>query len=352
MRYFQVNKRLLKLLYFIPLILLIVLVAFLGQQVQNPKPLTLPTSELAEVTPVNENEPIQPIPLDIKLDEKKVELGEKLFTDPHLSANKKGACVSCHGFDTGGVDRLARSLMSNEKFTAVNTPTVFNSAFNFRLNWDGKDENLWDNVETSLRGLSVTWDDVLPILRNSPAYVSAFERTYPDGITKENVSDAIATFETSLYTPNSRFDQFLRGNTKALTETETEGYNIFKAYGCVSCHQGVNVGGNMYQKFGVMGNYFADRGNITKSDFGRFNLTGEEKDRYVFRVPSLRNIELTPPYFHDGSTKTLKEAIAIMGKYQLGRSLSDKQIDLIVEFLQTLTGEYRGKSLSSQSNYN
>ena len=140
-------------------------------------------------------------------------------------------------------------------------------------------------------------------------------------------------------------DQFLRGKTDALTVNERAGYQRFKDYGCISCHQGLNVGGNMYQKFGVAGDYFADRGNITKADLGRFNVTGLERDRYRFKVPSLRNIAVTPPYFHDGSAATLADAVTVMAKYQLGRPLSVEDRDLIVAFLFTLTGEYDGETL-------
>jgi cytochrome c peroxidase len=295
------------------------------------------------------NEPIQPIPLQIDLDEKKVTLGEKLFRDVRLSSDKKVACISCHGFDTGGVDRMTRSRGVKGQLNLVNTPTVFNSGFNFKLDWDGKYENLFTNVDGPLLSpiiMGGKWEEIIPMLRSSPDYVKAFAKAYPDGITKDNVRDAIATFEESLYTPNSRFDQFLRGNSNALTQEEKEGYNLFKEYGCVSCHQGINVGGNMFQKFGVLGDYFADRGKVIKADLGRFNVTGQEKDRYVFRVPSLRNVELTSPYFHDGTTETLEQAVNVMVKYQLGRSLKSEQINLIIQFLKTLTGEYQGKPLS------
>jgi cytochrome c peroxidase len=296
------------------------------------------------------NEPIQPIPLHIDLDEKKVTLGEKLFRDVRLSSDKKVACISCHGFDTGGVDRMTRSRGVKGQLNLVNTPTVFNSGFNFKLDWDGKYENLFTNVDGPLLSpiiMGGKWEEIIPMLRSSPDYVKAFAKAYADGITKDNVRDAIATFEESLYTPNSRFDQFLRGNSNALTQEEKEGYNLFKEYGCVSCHQGINVGGNMFQKFGVLGDYFADRGKVIKADLGRFNVTGQEKDRYVFRVPSLRNVELTSPYFHDGTTETLEQAVNVMVKYQLGRSLKSEQINLIIQFLKTLTGEYQGKPLSS-----
>jgi cytochrome c peroxidase len=347
MRYFSINRRSLKRLYVVWGLLLTILIAILGRQFlsSNPSQVLIPES-----MPVSQvNEPIQPIPLHIDLDEKKVTLGEKLFRDVRLSSDKKVACISCHGFDTGGVDRMTRSRGVNGQLNLVNTPTVFNSGFNFKLDWDGKHENLFINVDGPLLSpiiMGGKWEEIIPMLRSSPDYVKAFAKAYADGITKDNVRDAIATFEESLYTPNSRFDQFLRGKSNALTQEEKEGYNLFKEYGCVSCHQGINVGGNMFQKFGVMGDYFADRGKVTKADLGRFNVTGQEKDRYVFRVPSLRNVELTSPYFHDGTAETLEQAVNVMVKYQLGRSLKSEQINLIIQFLKTLTGEYQGKPLS------
>jgi cytochrome c peroxidase len=347
MRYFSINRRSLKRLYVVWGLLLTILIAILGRQFlsSNPSQVLIPES-----MPVSQvNEPIQPIPLHIDLDEKKVTLGEKLFRDVRLSSDKKVACISCHGFDTGGVDRMTRSRGVKGQLNLVNTPTVFNSGFNFKLDWDGKYENLFTNVDGPLLSpiiMGGKWEEIIPMLRSSPDYVKAFAKAFADGITKDNVRDAIATFEESLYTPNSRFDQFLRGNSNALTQEEKEGYNLFKEYGCVSCHQGINVGGNMFQKFGVLGDYFADRGKVIKADLGRFNVTGQEKDRYVFRVPSLRNVELTSPYFHDGTTETLEQAVNVMVKYQLGRSLKSEQINLIIQFLKTLTGEYQGKPLS------
>jgi cytochrome c peroxidase len=162
------------------------------------------------------------------------------------------------------------------------------------------------------------------------------------------VLDAIATHERSLITPNSRFDQFLRGRKDALSAEELQGYNLFKNLGCISCHQGINVGGNLFQKIGIFSDYFKRRGTeITKADLGRFNVSGAEPDKHVFRVPSLRNVAQTAPYFHDGSTKTLSEAVAIMAETQLGRELKGQEIALLVAFLRTLTGEYQGRSLTN-----
>lgn len=332
-------------IYLIALVVLACLVALVWQQFQTSEPLKLLKAEQVEVKWANE--PIQPIPLTINLEQDKVTLGKQLFEDVRLSKNNQISCLSCHSYSTGGTDRAMHET-GGEKFGAMNTLSVFNCGFNFRLNWSGKFEQLAQQVDSLLQNPKVmgsNWQDTIAELRSSNEYRQAFARIYPDGLNRANVNDAIATFEQSLYTPNSRFDQFLRGNAQALTAAEKEGYRIFKDYGCVSCHQGINVGGNMFQRFGVMGDYLANRGNVTKADLGHFNVTQNQADRYVFRVPSLRNVALTAPYFHDGSAQNLEQAIAIMAKYQLGRPLSKQQTDLITQFLRTLTGEYQGKPL-------
>ena len=179
-------------------------------------------------------------------------------------------------------------------------------------------------------------------LRQDSALAAEFSTIYQDGITNRNIVDATATFTRSLITP-SRFDRYLRGDGQAINSEELRGYERFKSYGCVACHQGVNVGGNMFQKFGVMGDYFQDRGNITSADLGRFNVTKREADKHVFMVPSLRNVELTAPYFHDGSAPTLEAAVEVMFKYQLGRTAPLEDKALIIKFLKTLTGEQQPK---------
>ncbi len=312
------------------------------------------TTKQAETTPVSE--PIQPLPLDNLLgggasavqNRLKITLGEKLFQDVRLSQNQQRSCVSCHSFSQGGADRLTHSIGIDGAATEVNTPTVFNARFNFRLNWNGKFANLSDHLDallTNSQVMDIQWPEAIRSLQQVPEYVRLFSQTYPDGFTPQNIKDALVAYELTLNTPNARFDRLLQGDQKALTEPEKEGYRLFKAYGCVSCHQGVNLGGNMFQPFGVIGNYLADRGKITKADLGRFNVTKNPADRYLFRVPSLRNVAVTPPYFHDGSAKTLQQAIEKMTKYQLGRPLPTEQIELIAQFLKTLTGEYRGKPL-------
>jgi cytochrome c peroxidase len=178
--------------------------------------------------------------------------------------------------------------------------------------------------------MASSWEQVLAKLKQDASYPADFARAYPDGLTAANIANAIATYERSLMTPDSRFDRYLRGETTALTSEELAGYRRFKEYGCASCHQGVNVGGNLFQHFGVMRDYFADKKAITDADQGRYNVTHREEDRHVFKVPGLRNVALTAPYFHDGSAQTLEDAVAIMGRYQLGRELSDEDKRLLV----------------------
>ena len=332
--------------YVLPVFLLCLLAIGLWQRFQRTVQ-SVPEPVAAEI--VNSvKEPIQSIPLRIALNETKVELGEKLFNDPRLSHDNSVSCASCHNLHTGGTDRRKHSIGINGAEGFINTPTVFNSGFSFRQFWDGRAETLEDQIDGPLQAsheLGSNWPEVMAKLNAAADYVSAFKALYPDGIQPHTVRDAIATFERSLYTPNSRFDQFLRGNTEVLTPAEKAGYDLFKTYGCIRCHQGVNIGGNMFQTFGVIGNYFADRGNETKADMGRFNVTGDKRDQHVFKVPSLRNVALTFPYFHDGSAARLEDAVTIMGTYQLGRRLAPNEVDLIVQFLQTLTGTYKGGPL-------
>lgn len=294
------------------------------------------------------NEPIMPIPLSLELNEKKIALGEKLFNDPQLSRDDSISCASCHALSRGGTDRVALSSGVGGQIGSINSPTVFNSGFNFKQFWDGHAQTLEDQIDGPTHNpveMGSNWTEIIKKLEQSPGYVKDFSETYADKIQADHIKDAIATYERSLITPNSRFDRHLRGESNALTDEEKEGYRLFKTYGCVSCHQGLNIGGNLFQKFGIIGDYFAARGHITRADWGRFNVTGDEADRYVFKVPSLRNVALTPPYFHDGSAKRLDEAVTVMSVYQLGHPLTTSERDAIVKFLISLSGEYKGKAL-------
>ena len=314
---------------------------------QPPEISQLPISRTDELV----DEPIVPIPLQLALDPRKVELGEKLFHDRQLSSNNTISCASCHDLALGGTDGLVVSVGMNGQLGTVNAPTVFNSGFNFKQFWDGRADTLEDQIEgpaNSLREFGSSWSDIIAKLKTSPEYTALFKQIYSDDIAREHIKDAIATFERSLITPNSRFDRFLRGEKTAITSEEQKGYSLFKSYGCASCHQGVNIGGNMFQKLGIFESYSNRKKKLLESDLGRYNVTKDVRDRYIFKVPTLRNIELTAPYLHDGSAKTLEEVIQIMAKYQLGRELSGEDTESIVKFLKTLTGKYKGKLLSER----
>lgn len=347
MQSFSLSRKQIKILTAFLIGLLAITLGFLLQKIQRPSQSQEFLDQRffqAEIV----NEPIQPIPLEIPLEPKKVNLGDQLFHDPILSVNHQISCATCHNLETGGVDNLKLSPGIDGHFGVTNTSTVFNSLFNFKVGWAGQKDDLLSHVSVPITYSTVmgeTWSEIVEKLKKSPEYVRAFSQSYSNGVTEDNIKDAIVIFEKSLYTPNAPFDQFIRGNEEAITAEEKAGYEIFKSYGCISCHQGINVGGNLFQKFGIFNPNITAYNPDNIGDLGRFNVTQDEKDRYVFRVPSLRNVELTAPYFHNGSAATLEEAVDIMAKAQLGRSLSPEQIDLVVQFLKTLTGEYQGQSL-------
>jgi len=292
-------------------------------------------------------EPITPIPLTVKLDARKVALGRRLFHDPILSDNNTISCATCHDLKEGGVDGLAYSTGIDGQKVNINAPTVFNSGFNFRQFWDGRAATLEDQMVFPIENpkeLGSTLSEIVVRLKKDESYRREFADIYQQVIQPQHVKNAIATFERSLITPNSKFDQFLRGDNNALNKNELAGYQLFKKLGCISCHQGMNVGGNMYGHLGLANDYFEARGNIQEVDFGRYSITKNEKDRYVFRVPSLRNVALTAPYFHDASAATLKQAVTTMAKFQLGITLSGDDTNKIVMFLNTLTGVYQDET--------
>lgn len=300
------------------------------------------TCSAAAAPPAPLQEPIKPLPLTIDVHRAKADLGRALFFDRRLSRDNSMSCASCHAFDKGGAWPAAKPTGVGGKVHAFNSPSIFNVAYNFRQTWSGGQESVEGVVDAVVKSQMVfatTWPDVLGKLNADAALSARFRQAYPEGITRESVSHAIAEYSRSLVTPNARFDQYLRGNPNAITAEEKAGYDLFKKYGCVACHQGVNVGGNMFQKFGVMGDYFAGRGDVKPADHGRFNVTKRDADRHVFKVPSLRNVALTAPYFHDGSADTLPQAVQVMFTYQLGRPASAQDVELIVKFLGTLTGE-------------
>lgn len=282
------------------------------------------------------------------LDPARVELGRQLFEERGLSGNGKLACSGCHDLSHGGADHLALSLGVTGEPLTVNTPTVFNASLNFRQFWDGRATTLEEQIDGPLLNaheMGSTWPAALTAVRSNRRLATAFAASYADGPSVENVKDALATFERSLVTPDAPFDRYLGGEAGAISSEARRGYELFASYGCSSCHQGRGVGGNMFQKLGVMADYFADRGHLTAADLGRFNVTHEEADRHVFKVPSLRNVALTAPYLHDGSVATLSEAVRVMARYQLGRDLESGDVAALVAFLDSLTGTYAGRTL-------
>lgn len=287
-------------------------------------------------------EPILPLPESADVDMDKVMLGRSLYHDTVLSGDGTISCATCHGLDQGGAEHLKTSTGIKGQKGPINAPTVLNSSYNFVQFWDGRAKDLQEQAAGPVANpieMGADWNEVVSKIEKNEQYAKAFDELYPDGVTKDNVTDAIAEYEKSLITP-SRFDAYLRGDEDAITDQEKKGYLTFKEVGCTACHNGINVGGAMFQKLGLVKDYFADRGTpLTEADNGRFNVTKNPADKHFFKVPSLRNVELTAPYLHDGSRETLEETVALMGKYQLGRDLTKEQIDDIVAFLKSLTGK-------------
>jgi cytochrome c peroxidase len=310
----------------------------------------VPQTPTETVPPSVRDQPLQPLPPAPAVDPRRAAIGGKLFADPALSSDGTVSCATCHPLDRAGADGLSHSRGVGGKETALNTPTIYNATFNFRFNWNGAYLAMEDEFDAPVtRTMGTTWDVIDDKLRKDGALSAAFAGAYPGGVTTANVKDALARYIDTLVTPNSRFDQYLHGDPDALTADERRGYETFKELGCSSCHQGANIGGNLFQRFGVMHDYFRERNEYggsapTEADMGRYNTTKNPSDRHVFRVPSLRNVALTPPYFHDGSAPTLENAIMTMGRTQLGRTLTTEQVAAISSFLKTLTGQMNGAS--------
>lgn len=296
--------------------------------------------------------PILPIPQGLDLAKDKVALGKKLFSDPRLSRSGNSACTDCHRIDMDGADGLKLSA-TNSGPDLFNATTIFNSGLRPLLTWRGAFRSLEEQAEADLhnpRHANTSWKQIVSVIKADRAYVIAFNEIYGD-VTRDAILDAIATFERSLITPNAPFDKYLRGDANAITVEEKQGYELFKNYGCIACHQGMNIGGNLFQKIGIFEDYFRLRGGaITVSDLGRYSITKREEDKHVFRVPSLRNVAVTPPYFHDGSIENLEDAVTMMARIQLGRRIPEQDVELIVKFLKTLTGEYLGRPLQTRVN--
>ncbi|CAG0985607.1 Cytochrome c551 peroxidase [Rhodocyclaceae bacterium] len=284
------------------------------------------------------DEPIQPIRPPANINLGMVELGKKLYFDPRLSKSGFISCNSCHNLSMGGTDNIKTSIGHNWQEGPINAPTVLNSSLNVAQFWDGRAADLKAQAGGPIANpgeMAFTHTLAIDVLESIPGYVREFKQVFgKDKISIEEVTAAIAEFEKTLVTPNSRFDQWLLGKKDALTAEEQAGYKLFKDSGCVACHNGPAVGGNSFQKMGVVEPYKA-----SSPAEGRSAVTGKDADRFNFKVPTLRNVEMTYPYFHDGAANTLSEAVDTMGRLQLGKKFSKDENAKIVAFLKTLTGD-------------
>lgn len=281
-------------------------------------------------------EPITPIPLDIKVDLKKVDLGKELFFDTILSKDNTLSCHSCHLLSQGGDDNLQFSVGIDGKVGNINAPTILNSTFNFVQFWDGRAKNLQEQAMGPITNpieMGHSFEELIKKLEKT-SYKQKFDSIYKDGITSFNLTEAIAEYEKTLITPDAPFDRYLKGEENAISKEAKQGYELFKTQGCIACHHGVNVGGNLYAKFGVISQLQSD-------SKGRYEVSKNELDKYYFKVPTLRNIELTAPYLHDGKIDNLEDTVKFMADYQLGKSLSQEDVDRIVLFLKSLTGKVK-----------
>jgi cytochrome c peroxidase len=292
-----------------------------------------PRSEPPQPAAVADQEPITPIPQPPAADPSKLALGQRLFDDARLSAKGDFACSSCHDLRTNGARGGNGKMAGDRSKTSLDTPTVFNAALSFRLNWSGNFRSLEAEAGASIEsptGMNSNVAEVVRKLNADPDMLARFKAAYGAAPDRASLLDALATFERSLLTPGGRFDRWLGGDASALSADKLEGYRLFKTLGCSSCHQGVNVGGNLFEQQGVF----------------RPLVAGEPR---IVRVPSLRNVATTAPYFHDGSAATLEDAVRRMAAAQLDRTVTDRQVALLVLYLGTLTGNYHGSPVGGAS---
>jgi cytochrome c peroxidase len=308
-----------------------------------------PTTKLTSASTARRHEPIQPLLPFAELNPGIVDLGKRLFHEPALSINGRTSCSTCHPLHQGGTTSVPIPQGVNGQPHRYNAPTVFNAALNCAQLWDGSVATLEEQVEgpvTNPHELGSSWERVTKFLKHDPYYSRSFTKLMQAEPTPEHVRTALATFLRSLITLNSKFDQWLAGTEEALNSYEFGGYYLFKKYDCIRCHQGPGVGGTMFQPLGIAKAYFDQ--NASPTDLGRYQFTELERDRHVFRVPQLRNVELTAPYLHDGSVATLEGAVALMIEYQCGQEVNQEDVRRITAFLKTLTGELPAELRSLQ----
>jgi len=278
-----------------------------------------------------------PIPISKIENKEKYNLGKELFFDVNLSKDKTVACVNCHVLELGGADGRKFSLGAHQTNGVINSPTIFNTKFNISQDWTGEYTTIKGRSKMAFLSeieMSGNIDDIIEYIGETKSLNDKFIEIY-GLVSDENIFDSIGYYVENLTTPNSKFDKFLKGDREILSDDEFDGYTLFKNYGCVSCHNGVNIGGNMYQKFGIFNENEINR----DENLGRYKVTKKMYDKYVYKVPSLRNISKTSPYFHNGKVKKLSDTIYEMGKHQLGINIAKSDILKIELFLNTLNGE-------------
>ncbi|KDE41306.1 MAG: cytochrome-c peroxidase [Nitrincola lacisaponensis] len=290
------------------------------------------------------NQAILPVPAAEPQPQTLVRLGDQLFHDTRLSADNTISCASCHDLSLNGADRRPFSVGVGGALGHIRAPSVYNSVLNHAQFWDGSAADLESQVDGPIHNpveMATNWESVILKLSQDPLITQKFNAHFRDGITADNIRQALAAFQRTLVLTDSPFDRWLAGDSDALTAEQQRGYQQFRNYGCISCHQGANVGGNMFARMGSLENYFILKGDaITEADLGRFNVTGQAHHRYVFKVPGLRTAALNSFFFHDSSASSLEEAIEIMARFQLGREMPTEHTREIAAFIRSLTGQH------------
>ena len=295
-------------------------------------------------------EPIIPVPDSLPANLSKVNLGRILFNDPRLSADSTVSCATCHKLDQGGADNMNFSLGAFAQPGRYSTTTIFNAAFQQFFFWDGRVSSLALQSALMLTDPVImgneSFEEITDRLEADPDFTSLFTATYTEGFSAENITDALAEYHKVLITPDAPFDQFLKGDGEAISPDAKKGYDLFKKIGCASCHNGVAIGGNSLEYMGLSNKFFPSRDKVQLPDLGRYRVTGLQEDIYKFKVPGLRNVALTYPYFHNSSAPDLETAVKTMAFYQRDKTLTLKEIREVVSFLRTLTGTFEGKLLT------
>lgn len=298
------------------------------------------------------NEPVEVIPDCIETNPAKVALGKKMFNDTRISLDNTISCATCHVLEDGGADHADERVSEgiNGLQGTVNSPTVFNAVFNIDQFWNGRAHTLAEQAAAPpinpVEMGDQTWEQIIERLCQDASLVAEFKAIYPEeGLTEATVTDAIEEFEKTLITPNDKLDRYLKGDKNAMSAEELAGYQAFKANDCATCHYGKTLGGQSFELMSKYGDYFADRKQsrpdiaYNDDDNGLFGFTGKAEDMHKFKVPNLRNISKTAPYYHDGTIESLEEAVSLMFHYELGKTATDEQVASITTFLKALDGE-------------